>query len=172
MTTKLNPQWIVGFVDGEGCFNLDAHIKKDMKWKVQIQPEFTVVQNEIDLQILYALKEYFGCGTVTVNRTDKSGTRWQFRVKSITELTEKIIPFFEEHSLKTKKKIEFQSFRTICLQMKAKYHLNSLKNFLEIVDQGAQLRVRLHPKAKSTKSTKLDEQIACLKEDLRLNSNL
>lgn len=94
MTTKLNPQWIVGFVDGEGCFNLDAHIKKDMKWKVQIQPEFTVVQNEIDLQILYALKEYFGCGTVTVNRADKSGTRWQFRVKSITELTEKIIPFF------------------------------------------------------------------------------
>lgn len=56
--------------------------------------------------------------------------------------------------------------------MKAKYHLNSLKNFLEIVDQGTQLRVRLHPKAKSTKSTKLDEQIACLKEDLRLNSNL
>lgn len=172
MTTTLNAQWIVGFVDGEGCFNLDTHIKNDMKWKIQIQPEFTVVQNEIDIQILYALKEYFGCGQVTVNRKDSSGTRYQFKVKSVSDLIEKIIPFFEEHSLKTKKNIEFKVFRTICLQLKDKYHLKSLKNFIEIIDQGIQLRVRIRPKAKMAKSSKIDEQIAYLKEELRLNSNL
>ncbi len=43
---KLNAQWIVGFTDGEGCFSLDVHVKNDMKWGLQIQPEFTIVQNE------------------------------------------------------------------------------------------------------------------------------
>lgn len=62
MTTNLNTQWIVGFVDGEGCFNLDVHIKEDMKWGIQMQPEFTVVQIEYDVQILHALKAHFGCG--------------------------------------------------------------------------------------------------------------
>ena len=48
MNAKLNAQWIVGFVDGEGCFHLDVHLKKDMQWGLQMQPEFTVVQNEVD----------------------------------------------------------------------------------------------------------------------------
>jgi hypothetical protein len=144
MTAKLNSQWIVGFVDGEGCFNLDVHVKKDMRWGLQMQPEFTVVQNEIDIQILHALKDYFKCGSVSVNRTDKHGTRYHYRVKSVKDLNEKIIPFFEKHSLKTKKKIEFITFRKICRLMNQGYHRESLQNFLEIIDLGQNLRVRLN----------------------------
>lgn len=140
MTTNLHPQWIVGFVDGEGCFNLDVHVKKDMRWGLQIQPEFTVVQNEIDVQILHALKDYFQCGSVKVNRTDKHGTRYHYRVKSVKDLNDKIIPFFENHSLKTKKNVEFIRFRKICRLMQEGYHRQSLQNFLEIIDLGLALR--------------------------------
>lgn len=144
MTTNFHAQWIVGFVDAssrEGCFHLDVHRKKDMKWGLQMQPEFTVVQNEVDIQILHALKDFFQCGSVGINRKDHHGTRYHYRVKSVKDLTEKIIPFFEKHSLKTKRKIEFQRFRRICLLMNKGYHRKSLQNFLEIYDLGLELRV-------------------------------
>jgi len=162
MTTQLNAQWIVGFVDGEGCFSLDVHLKNDMRWGLQLQPEFTVVQNEVDVQILYALKDYFQCGSVAKNRSDQYGTRYHYRVKSVKDLHEKIVPFFEQHHLKTKKGIEFKRFRNIVLKMQDQYHLQSLDNFLEIVDKGVALRERSRP-AKDHRRTNVDQQLEVLR---------
>lgn len=142
MTTNLEVQWVVGFVDGEGCFNLDIHVKTDMRWGIQMQPEFTVVQHERDVQILHALKKLFGCGSVGVNRTDSTSTRMHYRCKSVKDLNEKVIPFFEKHRLKTKKGVEFDKFRDIVRLMYIDYHNQSLKQFLEIAEKGEQLRFR------------------------------
>lgn len=161
--TQLHAQWITGFVDGEGCFNLDIHLKKDMTWGLQMQPEFTVVQNEIDEAILHALKAFFKCGSIGKNRSDESGTRLHFRVKNVEDLHTKVIPFFEKHSLKTKKKVEFLRFRTIVSLMNAGYHRESLENFLDIVDQGANLRVRRKPKS-GNRSTKVEKVVKELRE--------
>ena len=46
MSTKLEALWIVGFVDGEGCFNLDVHCHKTAFGGIQLQLEFVVVQHE------------------------------------------------------------------------------------------------------------------------------
>lgn len=165
MTTNLEAQWIVGFVDGEGCFNLDIHIKKDMRWGIQMQPEFTVVQHEYDVQILHALKDQFGCGSVGVNRKDETSTRMHYRCKNVKDLHNMIIPFFEKHKLKTKKRIEFERFRDIVRLMYADYHNQSLKQFLEIVEKGEQLRVRTRP-ANKIKRTKVDQIL----DDLRQRS--
>ncbi len=166
MTTQLNAQWIVGFVDGEGCFNLDVHKKSDMRWGLQMQPEFTVVQNEVDIQILYALKDFFECGSVGVNRRDKYGTRYHYRVKSVRDLKNKILPFFDKHSFKTKKKIEYQRFRRICLRMNEGYHLQSLKNFLEIYDCGVELRVRSREKKVTERGQGIQKIVSNLREIL------
>lgn len=171
MTTNLNAQWIVGFVDGEGCFHLDVHVKKDMRWGLQMQPEFTVVQNEIDIQILHSLKDYFQCGAVTVFRKDKNGTRYHFRVKSVKDLNEKIIPFFENHHLKTKKKVEFQRFRKICRLMSQGSHRESLQQFLEIYDLGQSLRFRSREKS-GTQGNKVVELVKNLRERLQENPDL
>lgn len=171
MTTQLNAQWIVGFVDGEGSFGLDVHVKNDMRWKLQMQPEFTVVQKEVDIQILYALKDYFKCGSVAINRQDEYGTRYHYRVKSIKDLQKSIVPFFEKHVLKTKKGIEFQRFRRIVLLMHDDYHHKSLQNFLEIVEKGVELRERSRS-AKGQKRTKVEAQLQILKAMLVDNPNL
>lgn len=170
MNAKLNAQWIVGFVDGEGCFNLDVHLKKDMRWGLQMQPEFTVVQNEVDIQILHALKEHFECGNVAVNQNDQHGKRYHFRVKSVKDLQEKIVPFFEKHALKTKKNVEFRTFRTIVRLMYQGYHRESLHNFLEIVELGERLRVRSRPKS-GTKGDKVAKVVEQLKNQ-RLQASL
>ena len=116
---KLDAQWITGFVDGEGCFHVGINPHKEMASGYQVLPEFTVVQHERDVQILHALKAYFGCGVVRGNH----GDRMAYRVRSKKHLLERIVPFFVEHPLKTKKNVDFQKFRRILLMMEKGVHL-------------------------------------------------
>ena len=92
---KLDAQWITGFVDGEGCFHVGINSHHEMTAGFQVLPEFTVVQHERDVQILHALKAYFGCGVVRVNH----GDRMAYRVRSLKHLLEHIVPFFVEQNL-------------------------------------------------------------------------
>lgn len=130
---KLEAQWITGFVDGEGCFHVGINKNSEMTAGVQVLPEFTVVQHKRDVQILHALKEHFGCGVVRVNH----GDRMAYRVRSVAHLLEKIVPFFEKHKLKTKKRIDFQKFRRVLLKIKSGEHLTpeGLEAIREIKEQ-------------------------------------
>ncbi len=56
----LDPQWIVGFVDGEGCFFIGINPHPEMTSKYQVLPEFTVVQHARDIQILHAFLTKMG----------------------------------------------------------------------------------------------------------------
>lgn len=116
---KLDAQWVTGFVDGEGCFFVGINEHSDMKTGVQVLPEFTVVQHERDVQLLFALKEFFGCGVVRSNHGDRKA----FRVRGKEHLLQRIVPFFMEHPLKSKKRVDFEKFRTILLKMEAGEHL-------------------------------------------------
>jgi hypothetical protein len=109
----------VGFVDGEGCFHIGINKNQAMKLGVQVLPEFTVVQHQADEQVLYALKAYFGCGVVRKNH----GTRLCYRVRGHENLLHRIIPFFEKHQLKTRKRVDFAKFRKVVLLMEKEEHL-------------------------------------------------
>ena len=119
MTTRLNAEWVVGFVDGEGCFHIAINTNSTMKLGVQVLPEFTVVQHVSDIQILHALKAYWKCGQVRVNH----GDRMCYRVRGQKHLREIIVPFFEKHKLKTKKRIAFERFRDAILLIEKGEHL-------------------------------------------------
>ncbi len=134
----LEAQWIVGFVDGEGCFHVSVNRHKEMTQEYQVLPEFAIIQHKRDVQVLYALKAYFGCGVVRKNHGDQMA----YRVKGLEHLTERIIPFFEKHKLKTKKGVEFQKFRKILLKMKNGVHLTP-ERIEEIQDLKNQMN-RLH----------------------------
>ena len=117
---NLDPQWIAGFVDGEGCFHISVNPHKEMTTGFQILPEFTVVQHERDIHILYALKDYFKCGVVRVNH----GDRMAYRVRGLDHLCNTIIPFFDEFHLITQKRIEFEKFKSVIQMMKQRLHLS------------------------------------------------
>ena len=116
---RLEAQWVVGFVDGEGCFFVGINPHPEMTSGFQVLPEFTVVQHTRDIQLLHALKQFFGCGVVRRNH----GDRMAYRVRSLDHLTEKIIPFFEQHLLKSKKRVDFLKFRKILRIMQERKHL-------------------------------------------------
>ena len=118
---QLDAQWIVGFVDGEGCFHVSINPHPEMSAGVQVLPEFTVVQHERDVQVLHALKAYFGCGVVRKN----NGDRMAYRVRGHEHLSKNIVPFFEKHLLKSRKRVDFIKFREIVMLMNRGEHLKS-----------------------------------------------
>ena len=85
----------------------------------QVLPEFTVVQHQRDIQLLHALKKFFGCGVVRTNHAE----RMAYRVRSLDHLNQRIIPFFEEHPLKSKKRVDFVKFRKVLQLMTKGEHL-------------------------------------------------
>ena len=103
----------------------------------QVLPEFVVVQHNRDVNVLYALKDYFQCGVVRVNH----GDRMAYRVRGFDHLLYKIIPFFERHKLKTKKRIDFEKFRDIILLMERKMHLTS-EGLLKIQKIASQMVIK------------------------------
>ena len=100
---KLEVGWVTGFVDGEGCFHVGVSKHADMTQGVQVLPEFTVVQHERDVELLQALRTFFGCGVVRSNH----GDRLAFRVRALEHLRERIVPFFLEHPLKSISSVRF-----------------------------------------------------------------
>ena len=118
---QLDAQWIVGFVDGEGCFHVGINPHPEMTAGFQVLPEFTVVQHKRDVQVLHALKGYFGCGVVRTNHAD----RMAYRVRGLEHLRDRILPFFVKHPLKTSKNVEFLKFRDVVLMMGERVHLTS-----------------------------------------------
>jgi LAGLIDADG endonuclease len=130
---KLDAQWVTGFVDGEGCFHVGINPHLDMRVGVQVLPEFTVVQHERDVQLLHALKAFFGCGVVRSNH----GDRLAFRVRGLENLLRRVVPFFVEHPLKSKKRVDFEKFHTILQMMEAGEHLTSrgVEKIREIASQ-------------------------------------
>ncbi len=114
----LSPDWVVGFVDGEGCFYVGINPHREMTVGYQVLPEFRVVQHESDVQVLYALKRFFRCGVVRRNRED----RYELRIRKLSCLQE-VVEFFEHHPLKTKKNVDFKKFARIVRWMSEKQHL-------------------------------------------------
>lgn len=115
----LNDQWILGFVDGEGCFNVSIVRQSSMDLGFQVLVEFSVVQHERDIQILHKFTDYFGVGTVSRNHD----TRQMYRARGLRNLRNTIRPFFERHKLKTRKRLDFIKWRRIILMIEDGHHL-------------------------------------------------
>jgi len=118
-------QWVVGFVDGEGCFSVPIFRNRTCRLGWQVQPEFTVVQGARSVQVLYLLERFFGCGSVDVNGRHDNHREdvWRFHVRRLADLSERIIPFFEANPLTTAKAGDFAGFATAVRLMEQRYHL-------------------------------------------------
>jgi len=118
-------QWVVGFVDGEGCFSIPISRNHTSRLGWQVQPSFTVVQGERSVEVLYSLKEYFGCGSVGRNSRHDNHREdvWRFCVRRLSDLSDCIIPFFEANPLLTAKRDDFQRFAEVVRMMQDAVHL-------------------------------------------------
>jgi hypothetical protein len=125
--------WVVGFIDGEGCFSVAIQKSPSMTTGWQVFPELAVTQGEKSLQALRDLQQFFGCGNIFINRrTDNHKENlYRFCVRSVSDLRERVIPFFQENSLRTAKQQDFEKFVSVIRMMEEKKHL-SVEGIAEI----------------------------------------
>ena len=117
--------WIVGFVDGEGCFSVSIHKNHVMSLGWQVVPEFVVTQGERSLKALKKLQDFFGCGAIFVNNRydNHKEAIYRYCVRSIKDLEKVIIPFFENNLLQTSKLQDFLKFKSVLSLIEDKKHL-------------------------------------------------
>lgn len=125
--TRLH-DFLAGFVDGEGSFNVSFSPIANLRWGWIINPKFQVYQHEHHRDILEIFRDVFQTGTIR----KKSGSNvLVYEIADRRSLTEKVIPFFERYPLATKR-AAFERFRFIIERMNAKAHLTA-DGFREIV---------------------------------------
>jgi hypothetical protein len=117
--------WISGFTDGEGSFVVSVIKNPTTRFKKQIFPEFVITQGSKSLFALKAIKEFFECGSIVLNKRydNHNEPLYRYCVRSIKELKGIVIPFFVQFPLRTFKQNDFSLFKTIVEMMSEKRHL-------------------------------------------------
>ena len=129
----MDGSYIAGFVDGEGSFHVALQKRPDLKFGWQAIPEFHISQNFTSRDVLEEIKNFLACGYIKPN--DAAGKRdktFVYVVRDRSDLTNKIIPFFQKFPLRTAKRGDFEKFKQIVQMMERHHHLTVL-GFQEIV---------------------------------------
>lgn len=116
----LNPYYITGFTDGEGCFSLSLYQEKRTLTGWQIKPIFSIALHNRDINILEAIQRTFGVGKIYKHGADSI----QYRVSSLKDI-KIIIAHFNNYPLVTKKCIDYLLFKQAFSLMEKKEHLTN-----------------------------------------------
>lgn len=139
-TFYLNPDYITGFVDGEGCFTIS--IFKDARrltgW--QVKPIFSISLHNRDIKLLEAIQRTFNVGKIYKHGPDSV----QYRVSSLINL-QVIVEHFDKYPLITQKHADYLLFKKAISLTKNKEHL-SLEGLLKLVSIKATLNWGLSEK--------------------------
>ncbi len=117
----MDPNYITGFVDGEGSFSITISPRQFEKVKWEVKPSFSVSQNKESRGVLFKIKDYFKCGTIRPNRKDNT---YKYEVRRLEDLDTKIIPHFKRYPLQTLKSKDFEVFTLTIKAMKEGNHLS------------------------------------------------
>jgi hypothetical protein len=121
-TGLLTPDYVVGFVDGEGCFSVSIRPHPTVTYGTGyvIGTVFAVSQHHDNLDVLNELNRYFGIGKI--RSKGPSSRVMVYNVTKRDDLRSVIIPFFERHPLRTSKQQDFLKFREVVDLMSIKAH--------------------------------------------------
>jgi LAGLIDADG endonuclease len=133
--------WVIGFVDGEGCFSVgfvrqpNRTSRRGYKTGYQVAHEFAVKQGASSIDALHALREFLGVGQVLINtRYDNHREHlYRYVVRRRSDLLETIIPFFEQHRMRTSKQENFEKFAR-CVELIAAGHHLDVDGLIEIAE--------------------------------------
>lgn len=125
MVEKLKSWYIVGFVEGEGCFAITISRHKTKRLRKDARLIFEIELRGDDRQILERLKYTWGCGLLFDLKYPRYGWKphVKYAVKSHRDIFRIVIPFFKKHPLQGKKKKDFEDFCKAAELIKKKRHL-------------------------------------------------
>ena len=108
------PSYISGYVDGEGCFTVSISPRPTLRVGWEVRPSVSVSQNGDRSEVLLAIQEYFGCGSLRPDRSDLT-LKWETR--RLSAILSSVIPHFRDYPLQSGKRRDFELFADICERM-------------------------------------------------------
>jgi len=151
----MDSRWLLGFIEGEGCFSVGFIRQKGTPFGYQIKAMFIIKITESEKKVLEKIRSYLGgIGNIyfescELNRTKgmiNANDSVSFRVTHLEEL-EKIIGLLKkEEFVSEQKRLDFKNWVRCISILKNKKHLTK-KGFLEI----AYLRSKMHKRKQSNK---------------------
>ncbi len=152
----LDPWFITGWFDGEGCFSVSIHPHPNSRFGWLIDPVVQTYQHKDSLKILERIRSYFECGYIRSKGPNSNVLT--FSVESRSSIQKKVIPHFLEYPLQSRKSNDFEIFRQIVSAMENKEHYDLL-GFLRII----KLAFQMNPHGKNRKY-RLEDIVDDLKE--------
>ena len=132
----LDPNFVTGFIDAEGSWVISIQKEPKNKTGWTIKSRLSISLHKKDIAILEQIKIYFkgvalrdevltrsvlGCFAGNISKEGKNVV--QYRVASLRDLINIVIPHFDKYPLITKKKADFILFKQVVELMNRKEHL-------------------------------------------------
>ena len=126
---KLNPWFVTGFTDAEGCFGLYIYKNDKIKTGWSISLVYQISLHKKDKQILEQIQNYFGVGGITSH----GSTSLKYSVRSIKDM-QIIIDHFNKFPLITNKLNDYILFKLAyaILLKKEQLSLEEIKKLVSI----------------------------------------
>ena len=116
----LDPWFVTGLTEGEGCFCISLAIRAKLRTGLEVRPSFSLSLNEKDLELLEDLQAFFGCGWIRRSKGDRT---FKYEVRSIGDLTGVVLPHFERFPLRGYKAQSCAGFAQVCRMVEQGDHL-------------------------------------------------
>lgn len=127
----ISPQWLAGFIDGEGCFYILTSYSKLYKTGTSVQLQFSITQHSRDKNLMIILKDFLNCGFI---KEGKKQPVVSFNVTKLSDIQNIIMPLLEKNPLQGIKYKDFADFQKVANIIETKSHLTleGLKTIQEI----------------------------------------
>ena len=162
---SLDPWFITGIFDGESSFVVTILRNPRYKTGWNSQARIQIKMHERDRDLILKIQEYFG-GIGYVSNPNKNSTV-EFRVSTMQDITNVIIPHFTNYPLLTKKYFDYVFFKEIVKLMSEKEHSN-LQGIQSIVNIKASMNWGLSNELKEA----FPDTVPVKKEDMVSNYNI
>jgi hypothetical protein len=147
---KLNPNYIAGFIDGEGSFWVAIYRDETMRNKIFVRAQFEIELRADDKEILERIQKTIGCGKIYDCFYERYG--WyphvKYKIAKMEDISGKLIPFLEKYPLQAKKAKTFRYFKDVVKIRVNKEHLTKRG-----VKKALKLQVQIRALGKKHRST-------------------
>lgn len=116
-----DPNWVIGFVEGEGMFFVNIYKRKDSVLGEGVKLVFKITQSNVNSELLDKFMSFFTAGKVY--RQSPSAKVLDFMITGFADLTKHVIPLFLAYPLEGAKKKDFEDFFRVAELIKTKAHL-------------------------------------------------
>jgi hypothetical protein len=153
VAVSLDPWFVTGLTEGEGCFCISFAIRAKLRAGLEVRPSFSLSLNQKDLELLEGLRAFFGCGWIRESKGDRT---FKYEVRSIGDLSGVILPHFERFPLRGYKAKSCAGFSQVCRMVVQGDHLQR-DGLREIVGIAYQINLGQRRHSQATLLKVLDE---------------